>query len=240
MRGTVQSAVSPSPSGVQARCIWTVNEKRGDIWVPVRQRKNVLTDDGLTALASAFSGTYLPPANLVIYNHAQVLSSTYGIGATSVSLAARVDIAGDTQLVLSAGLSNQETITFNAVAGSGPYVYTLDTPTTQPHNAGDAVTRPPLQSDSMITTPGEIAFDPVLEPISRIQTTSGYSLAPGNWVLQFYLTATMAVSYISHVGMSDNSVLGQGVLHNHVLLGYDHSGGTFDVLVEASLTLSNS
>jgi hypothetical protein len=69
---------------------------------------------------------------------------------------------------------------------------------------------------------------------------AGYSGGAGNWVIQFYYIAQAATFYISDIALTDNITIGHGTLHNHCVLGYDHSAGTSDVEIDGSLTIANA
>ena len=181
----------------------------------------VRTNYGLTALAAAVQGGYLPPLYLVIEDNGSTISAATAVGATSIQTVARVDLAGDSQLVLSPGLSTQETVTFSAVSGSGPYTYTISA-TTQAHAAGDPVCRMVLATDTMSQVVSEIQYDSTNAPNQRLQSVSGYSTGNGEWTMQFYLTGIQASSYIMTVGLSDSITVGQGNLHAHLIVATNH------------------
>lgn len=234
-------------SALRVNCIWTVKERlwlpisRREIWKPVLTQKNTFTTNGLTQLASAISGSYVAPNYLVLNKNTTGLTNNQSPGDTSVTLNSRIDQAGDTQIVLSLGLANQEVVTFSAVnTVSGKYVYTLSSPLVSSHSAGDLVTRQPNANDTMSNITAEQQYDPTNAANSRLQSVAGYSAGPGNWVIQFYFVAQAAVFYISDIALADNITIGQGTLHNHCVLGYDHSAGTSDVEIDGSLTLTNA
>lgn len=213
-------------------CEWTIKENG----IAVLQRKNVFTNYGLSALASALQGSYVAPVYLVLEtSHTNIVGSV-AIGATSVSLSSRIDQTGDTQLVLSAGTAAQETVTFSSVSGT---TYTLSSPCTFAHANNDVAVRQVKQSDTLSNVLSELQYDAVNAPGQRLVSLAGYSTGVGQWTIQFYLTATMATGYIAAVGLTDNLTIGQGNLHNHVVLGYDHSSGANDVEIDGTLTITN-
>jgi len=227
-------------------CVWKVKERdpRTGLFLPKLQRKNVFTTFGLTALASAIGGGYTFPNSLVMEGFGSSILDPSGVavGATSVTLGARVDQTGDNQLILSPGLPAQETVTFSAVnpnAGLGGFTYTLSAPTTRVHPLSDPACRVPSANDTMVNVAGEIQYDPTNAPNARIQSATGYSQGPGNFTIQFYVTGIQALTTIYLIGLSDSVVLGGGNLHNHVVLGYTHPLGT-DVEIDGSLTLTNA
>jgi hypothetical protein len=216
-------------------CIWTFRENG----VVVAQTKNVFTDFGLTALASALSGGYTPPIYLVLDSGGTTLFNTVSPGQTSVVTNLRVDLSGDTQLVLSPGKANQEVVTFTGTpTGSGPYTYTLTSAAAQLHNSGDTVVRQTRHQDTMSTVLSEIEYDHADFPNQRAQSYAGYSQGTGNWVMQFYILGTQAITNLNYVGLADNITIGQGSLHDHAVLGYTHTSNN-DVEIDVSLTLTN-
>jgi len=220
-------------------CLWTVYEKHGSLYTPVLRRKNIFTNDGLSQLASAPSGSYAAPVNLVIDNGGTSLYSGASLGALVVETNQRVDIAGDTQLVLEPGTASQELVTFvGTPTGSGPYIYTLSAGTVYAHSTGALVARQVNQNDTMTSVTSEIQFDPTDAPNQRVVSAGGYSGGAGNWVVQFYVTGNQALTTFTYIGISDSNTVGQGLLHNHLVLGYIHNSGV-DVMIDGSLTLSN-
>lgn len=202
----------------------------------------VRTQYGLTALAAAVQGGYLPPLYLVLENNGSTLSAGINTGVTSFQTPARVDLAGDTQIVLSAGLPSQEVVSFSSVSGTGPYTYTLTAGTFNVHATGDPVCRMPLATDTMSQVSGEIEYDPANAPGTRTQAVSGYSTGVGEWTMQFYLTGIQADSYLMMAGLSDSPVLGQGNLHAHLILAVNHvfsnPATATDLEIDVPLTLS--
>src|SRR5689334_14410922 len=99
---------------VTVKCRWTIKERRGKLWVPVKQRYNLFTNDGLSQLASALSGGYVPPVYLVLEQNYSTTTAAYSAGATSIALLENVTITGDTQLVMEPGTANQEVVTFSS------------------------------------------------------------------------------------------------------------------------------
>lgn len=202
----------------------------------------VLTTYGLSALAAAVSGNYVPPVYLVLENNGSTVQTAANAGVTSIQTALPVHLAGDSELVLGVGLGTQEVVSFSAATGAGPTTYTLTTPTTQAHAAGDPVCRVPLTADGMGQVQNEIAYDPTNSPGQRLQSYGGYSSGPGTWVLQFFLTGIEASAFLMMVGLSDSPVIGQGNLHAHATLGTNHvfnpvSGGV-DIEIDIPISIA--
>ena len=227
---------------VGVECLWTIRERdreTGQI-VTERQIKNVWTAFGLTALASAIGAAYTPPLYLVIESNYALLQLAYpSAGATTILTDIRIDGATDTQIVLSPGLATQEVVTFSGVTGTGPYTYTLSTPTVNAHSLSDPVCRQVYTGDDMTTVVNEIQYDSVNFAGLRAVSPGGYSGGIGNWTIQFYLTGTSALAYLMICGISDSNTIGAGNLHNHFILGYNHISATNDIEIDGSLTLSN-
>ncbi len=228
-------------SPLNLACSWTVSERVDGLWVPRLRRKNVFTNYGLTALASAPGGNYTPPIYLAVESFSSPLNAGVAAGVTTLSLNTRVDQAGDTQMVVDIGTAAQEVVTFSSVAGSSsPYTYTLSTPTQYAHSAGAKVVRQVSANDTLASVTTEVQYDPVNAPNQRLASAAGYSTGNGQYTIQFYYTATMGVAYFATCGLTDSPLVGQGNLHNHFVLGYDHSPGTNDVQINGNLTLVNS
>lgn len=227
-----QIELPDNPVGVH--CVWTLKEN-GRV---VARAKNVFTVFGLSALAGALSGGYTPPSFLVLDSYGTTLSGPVSPGQTTITTQVRVDITGDTQLVLTPNLSNQETVTFSSVTGTGPYTYQLTAGALQSHNAGDIVLRQTNANDTLATVLSEIQYDSVGAPNERMPSYAGYAQGSGNWVVQFYLTGEQALATFNYIGMADAPLLGTGNLHDHAVLGYTHTSGN-DVEIDVSLTLSN-
>lgn len=229
-------------SKVGFQCVWTVKERRNGLWVPVLTKKNVITDYGLTSLSGSWTGMAPTSLYLVLEQNQTTVSANTLVGATSIQLAARVDKTGDTKIQLSVGTANEETATFSAVTGTGPYTYTV-TALTKAHTAGDLAGRTPQQSDDMTKVSGELSYDTNV-PNTRSQLVSAYTSGAGVYVYQFYFTGIQAIGRLFTVGLSDNADFGQGNLYSHLILNYDHSlpGGqqtTSDVEIDATLTGTN-
>lgn len=226
-------------------CEWVVKEKRNGLYVPVLRRKNIITNTGLTALAGSWSGTVTLPQYMVLESNQTTVFTTAAIGATSVTLTARVDQTGDTKLVLSAGTGNQETVTFTGTPtlSGGHYIYTLSAATTKTHTAGDFAVRQVLATDTMTNVSGEFSYDSTVSG-TRNAFVSAYSPANAQYTYQFYFTGIQATQVIATVGLSDNVNVGAGSLYNHLVLGYDHTipsgqSTTTDVEIDVTLTASN-
>ena len=219
---------------LRAEAIWTLRERRPGGLVVVKH--NLITSYGLTALASAFGGTYVQPVYLLLDNKDATLTTGYSSGVTSVSMSARIDIAGDTSIVLGVGTANEETIAFSAVSGTGPYVYTVST-TTKAHSSGDYCCRAVRSADTLSSIQAEFQYDSVNFPGKRLKSTGFFSSGTGNGTMQFFMTGGQAISRWESLGTSENDTVGAGNLHNHLTLGYNHTSG-IDVELDISLTLS--
>jgi hypothetical protein len=227
-------------------CLWTIKEKdpTTGLYVPVLQKWNKLTSSGLSNLAAAWGvGTFVLPQYLIIdTNYGSLVSALSSTGLTSFQLTARIDIAGDTQVVLGAGTTNQETVTFSSVTGTGPYTYNLSTPTTKTHLVTDPVLRQVNQNDTLSNSVvAELQYDATNDPNHRAVASAGYSQGIGNWTVQFFLTGTQAIGNLMTLGLSETQTVGIGILHNHCILGYYHSLAAMqDIEIDASLTLVNN
>jgi hypothetical protein len=197
-----------------------------------------ITNNGKTYLASAITGGYTPPFYLVIDTTKTTLSVSTLVGAGAITTVARVDQAGDTQLIIGLGLASQETVTFSSVSGSGPYTYTLVGTMINAHASGVYVIRSPLATDTMANVLGEVQYDSVFAAGQRIQAPSGFSPGSGQWTAAFYLTSIQALYYITAYGITDSPFIGSGNLHAYIPLGFDHTLGTRDVEIDLTLTLT--
>lgn len=231
----------PGYSALNLSCEWTVKERvsGSGVWVVRKRVRNIITNYGLTALASALSGVYAQPQYLAIEGFFANPSSSITAGAGSISLTARVDLTGDTQIVLGVGLGVQETVTFTGVSGSGPYTYTLSGTCANNHATSETCFRLPLVTDTVAQLQGELQYDSTNFPSTRMQSPGGYSGGAGNWTIQFYFPGGTAATYITAAGLTDNSTLGGGNLHNHFVLGYNHTSLSTDLEIDGSLTLVN-
>lgn len=228
-----------SRSTLRARARWTISERHGGLWVPVWEGHNLLTDHGLTNLAAGFGGTLAPPVYLVIDSKAGQIQNagTLAAASTSVTLDQRVDEAGDTQINLGNGTANTEVVSFSAVTGSGPYVYTISA-TTKTHAQNDYCSRYPKQGDTIASIQSEVQYDSVAAPGKRVKSSGFFSSGTGNGTMQFFLTGSQALGWWQSLGTSENQSVGAGNLHNHLIIGYDHVSGN-DVQVDISLTITN-
>lgn len=222
---------------------WRISERvpGTDLWFPVVEGYNLMTEYGLTNLAAAFGGAYASPDYLVIDNFsAQIQNAgTLAAGATSVTLDKRVDQSGDTQIVLGSGTGNEETVSFSAVSGGGPYVYTISA-TVNTHAQNDYVVRAPRATDTIATIQSEVQYAPVTFPNKRaLKTGTGYSGGTGNHVMSFFITGSQAIGRWESLGTSESDTVGAGNLHNHLVIGYDHVSGN-DTQIDISLTLTNT
>ena len=234
-----------SRSPVKVGALWVIRERlvypisHRARWVEVARKHNLLTDHGLTNLAAAFGGTYQNPIYLVLDNKAGQIQNagTLSIGATSVTLDVRVDEAGDTQIVLGNGTANEETVSFSAVSGSGPYVYTIGA-TTKTHAHLDYCSRAPKQGDTISAIQAEVQYDATNFPGKRLKSSGFYSSGTGNGTMQFFITGNQAITRWESLGTSENISVGAGNLHNHLVIGYDHTTGN-DAQLDISLTITN-
>lgn len=230
--------------GVRVSCIWTIKERdaKTGLYIPKYQHSNLLSSNGLSNLAASWGGQNVVPQYLVIdQNYGSLYAALTSTGLNSLQLTSRVDIAGDTQIILGAGTTNQETVTFSSVTGSGPYTYNLSTPTTKTHLITDPVLRQVNQNDTYTNSVvNEMSYDPTNDPGNRSLASSGYSQGIGNWTVQFFLSGTQAIGNLMTLGLSDQQAMGGGTLHNHCILGYYHSStADQDIEIDASLTIIN-
>lgn len=245
-QGSFQSPVDEidvqyRPLDVIARWKLKVRDPKTGLFVPCRERKNKFTDAGLTNLAKLWVGQGTPTVNLVIDSYTGLLQNNpASVGAVSISLDKSVHKAGDTQLVVGAGLGTQETVTFTAVSGTGPYIYTLSTPLAHAHNQNEWVVRQVLQSDVMTDIKSEMQYDAVSAPNQRmVASGTGYSSGSGSYTMQFFLTGTQAIGNWVTLGLADSNAVGGGVLSNHLIFGFNHQSGN-DVELDITLTLANA
>jgi hypothetical protein len=217
---------------------WTIKERQDGLWVPVADFHNIVTDFGLTGLASAPSGQYTPPTFLVIETSKTTMSSA-SVGGGSVVTAADPTISGDTQLVLSVGLAAQETVTFSSKSGSGPFTFTLSGTLVNNHANLDPVVRATTALDTMTSVLVEAQYDPTFNPGNRSAMTAAFSPATGQNTMQFFLSGSTATNvYFAHVGLTDQVSISSiaANLHNYAVLGYNHNG-TNDIEVDVNYTL---
>jgi hypothetical protein len=218
---------------------WSVKERQDGLWVPVHDFHNLLTDYGLTAYASAPSGQYSPPIYLVIEQSTVSVYSVANPGDTSIQLSGDPTIAGDTQIVLSVGLSNEETVTFTSIAGSSPTIATLSAPLANAHASGDPVVRGVVHTDTMSAVLSEAQYDPTFNPGNRMPMTSAYSPGVGQNTMQFFFSgATLTNQMFAHVGLTDQPKIGTitSNLHNYASLGYNHTNVN-DLEIDVTYTL---
>lgn len=222
---------------IGARVVWEVKEFSGGVWVPRVRVKNVVTNYGVNALASAPSGTYVPPLYLVINQASTVLSTSYSAGVTSIQTAADPTIGGDTSLVLGVGTANQETVAFSAKTGTGPFTFTLSSATSNSHTSGDLVTRVPLAADTIASIASEAQYDPTFAAGQRLIQTSSFSPTSGENTMQFFIAGIQATNVVfAQTGLADTQDIGTGNLHNLAVLGYNHNN-TNDVEIDVTWTV---
>lgn len=223
---------------------WTLRERdrRTGLIIVEKTIKNIWTSYGLTALATALTTPYTPPQYLVIESFYSSLYAPSNPGDTVVNVVnPGPTLLNDTQLVLSPGLASQETVTFTSAvdSGSGYTIYTVSGTVQKAHAVSDPVCRQPVLGDSMSSVTNEQQYDAVNAPNTRTASPSGYSGGIGNGVIQFYLPGPSAQCYIMLCGLSDSPTIGQGNLHNHFVLGFNHTSVTTDVEIDGSITLAN-
>lgn len=220
--------------------IWTLKEaETGKIkWI----KENKFTSFGLTAIASAPNGGYVPPQYLALNSAHTTLSAALATtGLTTLQTVVRIDIAGDTQLVLSPNTANTEIVTFSTVTGTGPFTYTLSTPTTKTHALSDIVIRQTNINDTLTTgivTP--IQYDSVNAPSQWPTSVGGYQTSAGIWTVQFYFSVGQIASYLATAGLIDTQTFGSGNLHNHLVIGEDHTADTTDFELDIVITATNN
>lgn len=233
------SVLSHLDAAVEGR--WRVrvrNRETGEV-VEERRIKNVWTTTGLTALATAIYGGYVPPIYLVMENFYSTPMLAVSAGATQIQFSVKLDQAGDTQLVLGAGLASQEVVTFSSVTSSAPYIYTLSTACVNAHPTTDPCVRQPTVNDTMSLVTSELIFDQVNFYNQRPTSPGGYSGGPGNGTIQFFIAGPAAQGMMMTLGLSDSITPGTGNLHNHFVLGYNHNNPLNDLEIDGSLTLTN-
>lgn len=200
---------------------------------------NVQTAYGITAYLGAYpSGVYTPPAYMAVNSAYATITATT---SNSVTLTTRVDLAGDTQLVLNPTQTNAETVTFTSVTTSSPYVYTLSANTLNTHNVGEPVVRNVTTNDSLTSFTNELIPD---STANRIALSGYYSLSPTQYILNYFAMGTQllgpsgATIFWSHVGLTDSAVVATGNLHNTLVSGFSHQLNV-DVNVTVNVTLAS-
>jgi hypothetical protein len=223
-----------SPARVAYR--WTIKERRGGKWVTVFDKKNMMTNYGLTALAGAPGGGYVAPQWLLINGAMTTITS---ISSTQLVVPARVDLTGDTQVVIGVGptSANQEVVSFSSVTGTGPYTYNLPSPPVNSHSAGETVTRQVLATDTLTQVADEVQYDSGNFPNQRAQTIGNFSPGTGQSTIQFFLTGAQALGILPILGLADSLTVGQGNLHNELVTGYNHTAGN-DLEIDITVTLT--
>lgn len=224
-----------SPSRLNLAYHWRIKElpsKR-----VVFDAKNLITNYGLTAFASAPGGVYVAPQWLVIQNTSTTVSSAT---SSTIVVPTRIDQTGDTTIVVGVGPTsiNQEVVTFTSVTGSGPYTYNLSPNATKSHIAGELVLRNPVVTDTLANITNEVQYDVGSFPTQRAQSIGGYTTGVGNYIMQFLLTGAQALMTLPILGLSDTNIVGTGNLHNELVSGYIHTSG-IDLEIDVSITLTN-
>lgn len=229
-------------------CRWKLKVKNPATgrYEPVKERRNLFTDAGLTNLAKMWMNQGIPSVNLVIDSFKPVINNaTLPAGSTSVTLlsaSSQPHKAGDVQLILGVGLVGQETVTYSGASslGGGLYQYILSAATVNAHAQNEWAVRKPLQSDVLADIKSEVQYDAVAAPGQRMTASGpGYSQGTANYVMQFFLTGSQALTNWVTLGLSDNLNIGSGALMNHLAFGFTHATGD-DVELDVSLTLANA
>lgn len=235
----------PINARLLARVDWTIKERQDGLWVTVKEFHNLVTNYGLTALASAPAGQYLPPQYLVIDSASTTINAAVNPGDTTVQLLADPTIAGDTQLVLSVGLAAQEVVTITGPGvlttgfPSNYYLFTLTSPAVNAHAQSDPAVRQVTASDTMASVMSEAQYDPTFNANQRSALTAAFSPGTGQNTMQFFISGTTATNlFFAHVGLADQPGIGTlGTnLHNYAPLGYSHSN-TNDLEIDVNWTL---
>jgi hypothetical protein len=238
---SLPSLPDPYVNRVLVNVHWIVKEHRPSGMVVVGSFHNLLTNFGLTALAAAPAGGYVPPIYLVIESSQVAMYSSSLAGDTLVQITADPTIVGDTQMVLSVGLPAQETVAFNAITGSSaPFNVSLASPALSAHLAGDPVVRSPAPTDTITAVLSESQYDPTFNPLGRIAVTASFSPGVGQNTMQFFLSGLTATNvYFAHVGLADQQIIGapNTNLHNYAAFGYFHNN-TSDVEFDVTYTLT--
>ena len=224
---------------INIRTDWVLRERQNGLWVVKHRIKNIQTTYGITAYALAPGGGYIAPVYMVIETTAAVLQIGGPPSSTSFTTDIDPTTGGDTQLVLGVGLTTQETVTFSAKTGAGPYTWTTS-PTVNAHNPSEFVVRPALVGDTMAQVINEAQFDPVNAPNQRATTSGSYSPGTGQGTIQFYFSGLAATNlFFAHVGLADQLIIpGTGTnLHNYAALGYNHNN-TNDLEIDVTFTLT--
>lgn len=227
--------------GIIGEWTWRERERKSGLIVAEKTFRNKLTTYGLTAIGSALSGAYTPPLWLAVENSFTYLTFGVSAGAISITTVADLHQTGDTQLTLGAGQSNQETVTFTSVTGTGPYTYALSTPLLHAHVATDPdwVVRTPQEGDSTGNLVGEAQYDSTNFPSQRMASPGGYSPGSKQWTVQFFFPGTLMVGYLMNCGLTDSVTVGGGNLHNHFTLGIHHTNTSNDQEIDGVFTFSN-
>jgi hypothetical protein len=220
---------------------WLIKEREEGLWVPKRQFHNLLTNYGITAHAAAPSGQYTPPIYLVLNSVYTTFNLATLAGVTSVQLNGDPTLTGDTQLVLSAGLSAQEvvTITGPATVVGGVSTFSLTAPTVNAHALGDPVVREVTTNDTMAVVTNELQYDPIYNANTRMAMSAAYSGGTGMNTMQFFFAGSaLTNAFISHVGLTEQAAIGamNANLHNYAPLGYNHNN-TNDVEIDVNYAL---
>jgi len=216
-----------------------VKERRGGRWVVVREFHNLVTNFGLTGLAAAPSGQYIPPIYLVIDSAQTTMSAQGNPSNVAIQTTADPTVSGDTQLVLSAGLAAQETVNFSSKSGTAPVTFNLTAPLLNTHPIGDAVVRGPTALDTIASVLSEAQYDPTFNPNNRATMTAAYSPGLGQNIMQFFLSGLTATNlFFAHIGLADKLTIGAiGTnLHNYAPLGYLHNNLN-DLEIDVTYTL---
>lgn len=224
----------------QVDVLWVIKERKSGLWVVEQAVYNKITNFGLTAFASAPSGTYNAPIYLVIDTASTTMANTYLAGVSSIQTTADPTVSGDTQLDLGVGLASQETVTFSSKSGTGPFTFALTALTVNGHSVDDPVVRTPAAGDTIASVLSEGQYDSTYFAGKREPITSSFSPATGQNTSQYFIAGTQATNlFFAHVGLADSISIGGGNLHNYTSLGYNHNN-TNDVEIDVTYVVTTS
>lgn len=221
---------------------WVLRERdKSGLVVAEKHIKNIATNYLLTNIGSALSGAFTAPLYLAVDSSFTYLHQAANIGDTTIYTTDNLFQVGDTQLTLGAGQSNQETVTFTSVSGTGPYTYALSTPLTFAHTTLDPdwVVRTPTAADAVTSLVSEMEYDSTDYPSTRMASPGGYSPGTGQWTVQFFFPGPTLQGYIMTAGLIDLPTLGVGQLHNHFIIGYNHNSTVNDLEIDGTFTFIN-
>jgi hypothetical protein len=227
--------------GVKGVWRWRERDHKTGLVVAEKVVHNVVTDYGLTNIGQAWLSGTPTPLYLAVESTHTYLSVPAPGGSAFIQTLTAIHQFGDTQLTIAAGQSNQETVTFTSVTGTGPYTYNLSGTVQHGHTIADPdwVTRTPQHTDVITALASELQYDPVNFPNQRILSPGGYSPGLGQWTIQFFFPGPTLVGYIMNAGIVDNITLGVGNLYNYFTLGINHNNTANDQEIDGTFTFSN-